>query len=155
MGAVDRLSQIGNQISGALPGSSGKAKILQKSPDDIVVTACLRTAFAKGGKGGFKDTMASDLMVGVLKGLIDRSKIDPSLVEDVCVGTVLAPGGGATEMRAAALVAGFPESTAVRTLNRQCSSGLQACVDVANQIKTGMIEIGVGAGVESMSTQYG
>lgn len=99
--------------------------------------------------------MASDLVAGVLKGIIDRSKIDPALVEDVCVGTVLAPGGGATEMRAATLVAGFPESVAVRTLNRQCSSGLQACVDVANQIKAGMIEIGIGAGVESMSTQYG
>lgn len=119
------------------------------------MTACLRTAFTKGGKGGFKDTQAADLMAGALKGLIERSKIDPALVEDVCVGEVLAPGGGATEMRAAALVAGFPESTAVRTLNRQCSSGLQACVDVANQIKAGMIEIGVGAGVESMSTQYG
>ncbi|KAL2286798.1 hypothetical protein FJTKL_06354 [Diaporthe vaccinii] len=99
--------------------------------------------------------MASDLVAGALKGIIDRSKIDPTLVEDVCVGTVLAPGGGATEMRAAALVAGFTEGTAVRTLNRQCSSGLQACVDVANQISTGMIEVGIGAGVESMSTQYG
>lgn len=155
MGAVDRLSQIGNQLTGSSPASGGKAKLLEKNPDDVVVTACLRSAFAKGGKGGFKDTMASDLMAGILKGLIDRSKIDPSLVEDVCVGTVLAPGGGATEMRAAALVAGFSDSTAVRTLNRQCSSGLQACVDVANQIKTGMIEIGIGAGVESMSTQYG
>lgn len=119
------------------------------------MTACLRTAFTKGGKGGFKDTMASDLVAGALKGIIDRSKIDPALVEDICVGTVLAPGGGATEMRAASLVAGFPDSVAVRTLNRQCSSGLQACVDVANQIKAGMIEIGIGAGVESMSTQYG
>lgn len=119
------------------------------------MTACLRTAFTKGGKGGFKDTMASDLVAGALKGIIDRSKIDPALVEDVCVGTVLAPGGGATEMRAAALVAGFTEGTAVRTLNRQCSSGLQACVDVANQISAGMIEVGIGAGVESMSTQYG
>jgi acetyl-CoA acyltransferase 1 len=99
--------------------------------------------------------MAADLVAGALKGIIDRSKIDPKLVEDVCVGTVLAPGGGATEMRAAALVAGFTDATAVRTLNRQCSSGLQACVDVANQISTGMIEVGIGAGVESMSTQYG
>jgi acetyl-CoA acyltransferase 1 len=40
-------------------------------------------------------------------------------------------------------------------LNRQCSSGLQACVDIANAIKSGMIEIGIGAGAESMSTQYG
>jgi acetyl-CoA acyltransferase 1 len=119
------------------------------------VTACCRTAFTKGGKGGFKDTAAADLVVGVLAAIIERSKINPSLVDDICVGTVLAPGGGATEMRAASLVAGFPETTAVRTLNRQCSSGLQACVDVANQIKTGMIDVGIGAGVESMSTQYG
>lgn len=121
----------------------------------VVVTTALRTAFTKGGKGGFKDTHAADLMAGALKALLERSKIDPSLVEDIAVGTVLAPGGGATEMRAAALVAGFPVETAVRTLNRQCSSGLQACVDVANQIKTGMIEIGIGAGVESMSLNYG
>lgn len=121
----------------------------------IVVTACLRTPFTKGGKGGFKDTAAADLMAGALKGIIERSRIDPSLVEDIAVGEVLAPGGGATEMRAAALVAGFPSSTSVRTLNRQCSSGLQACVDVANQIRAGMIEVGIGAGVESMSTQYG
>ncbi|KAH8194741.1 hypothetical protein TruAng_011099 [Truncatella angustata] len=162
MGAADRLQQISNQVSGS---KSAKERLLIKSPDDrltsplsnpqIVVTACLRTAFTKGGKGGFKDTQAADLMAGALKGLIERSKIDPALVEDIAVGEVLAPGGGATEMRAAALVAGFPESTAVRTLNRQCSSGLQACVDVANQIRAGMIEIGIGAGVESMSTQYG
>lgn len=94
-------------------------------------------------------------MVGALKGIIERSGINPGLVEDVCVGTVLAPGGGATEMRAAVLAAGFPETTSARTLNRQCSSGLQACVDIANQISTGMIQIGIGAGVESMSTQYG
>jgi acetyl-CoA acyltransferase 1 len=121
----------------------------------IVVTAALRTAICKGGKGSFKDTFASDLMAGALKGIIDRSKINPALVEDIVVGTVLAPGGGATEMRAASLVAGFPVETSVRTLNRQCSSGLQACVDIANQIRAGMIEIGIGAGVESMSTQYG
>lgn len=155
MGALDRLSQLGSQLSGTSPATGGKAKILEKHPDDVVVTACLRTAFTKGGKGGFKDTQAADLMAGALKGIISRSNINPALVEDICVGTVLAPGGGATEMRAASLVAGFPESTAVRTLNRQCSSGLQACVDVANQIKTGMIEVGIGAGVESMSTQYG
>ncbi|KAI0104385.1 peroxisomal 3-keto-acyl-CoA thiolase [Daldinia grandis] len=152
MGALERLTQISGQISGS---KSAREKLLEKNPDDIVVTACLRTAFTKGGKGGFKDTPAADLMAGALKGLLERSKIDPSLVEDVCVGEVLAPGGGATEMRAAALVAGLPETAAVRTLNRQCSSGLQACVDVANQIRTGMIEVGIGAGVESMSLQYG
>lgn len=121
----------------------------------IVVTACLRTAFTKGGKGGFKDTAAADMLVGAFKSLIERSKIDPALVEDIAVGSVLPPGGGATEFRAAALAAGFPVSAAVKSLNRQCSSGLQACVDIANAISAGMIEVGVGAGVESMSLQYG
>ncbi|RFU77129.1 3-ketoacyl- thiolase [Trichoderma arundinaceum] len=154
MGAADRISQIGGQISGN-PTAGGREKLLEKHPDDVVVTAACRSAFTKGGKGGFKDTPAADILAGILKAIIERSKINPALVEDIAVGTVLAPGGGATEMRAAAFVAGFTEETAVRTLNRQCSSGLQACVDVANQIRTGMIDIGIGAGVESMSLNYG
>lgn len=137
------------------PGKSGSSAILEKNPDDIVVTCALRTAITKGGKGGFKDTAAADLLVGAFKALIERSKIDPSLVEDIAVGSVLPPGGGATEFRAAALAAGFPETSAVKALNRQCSSGLQAIVDVANAIKAGVIDVGVGAGVESMSSQYG
>lgn len=133
----------------------GKDALLKKSPDDVVVTCAIRSPFTKGGKGQLKDTMAADLLAYTFKNLISKSKIDPNLVEDIATGCVLAPGGGATEYRAAALAAGFPDSTAVKSLNRQCSSGLQACVDIANQIKTGMIEIGIGSGVESMSTQYG
>jgi acetyl-CoA acyltransferase 1 len=93
--------------------------------------------------------------VGAFKALLAKSKVDPSLVEDIAVGSVLPPGGGATEFRAAALAAGFPESTAVRSLNRQCSSGLQSIVDIANALKAGTIDVGIGAGVESMSSQYG
>lgn len=55
----------------------------------------------------------------------------------------------------AALYAGFPESTSVSTVNRQCSSGLQAVVQIATAIQTGLIEIGIGAGVESMTKNYG
>lgn len=148
--AQSRLSQVANHMH-----ASGHPGLIEKHPDDIVVTTALRTAITKGGKGGFKDTAAADLLTGAFKSLIERSGIDPSLVEDISVGCVLAPGGGATEYRAAALAAGFPESTAVKSLNRQCSSGLQACVEIANAIKCGMIEVGIGAGVESMSTQYG
>ena len=133
----------------------GRESILRKSPSDVVVTCALRTPFTRGGKGLLKDTAAADLLVHTFKTLISRSKIDPSLVEDISVGSVLPPGGGATEFRAAALAAGFRESTAVKSTNRQCSSGLQACVDIANAIKTGMIDIGIGSGVESMSLQYG
>lgn len=154
--AQQRLSQVQSHLASSeadIP--RGRESILSKSPDDIVVTCALRTPFTKGGKGGLKDTAAADLLVHTLKSLISRSKIDPSLVEDIAVGSVLAPGGGATEYRAAALVAGFPESTAVKSLNRQCSSGLQACIDIANAIRSGMIDVGVGSGVESMSSQYG
>ncbi|KOS23247.1 3-ketoacyl-CoA thiolase [Escovopsis weberi] len=154
MGALERISKIGGQLSGN-PTAGGRDRILEKRPDDIVVTACCRSALTKGGKGGFRETEPADILAGVLKALLARSKLSPALVEDICVGTVLAPGGGATEMRAAALFAGFPETTAVRTTNRQCSSGLSATIDVANQIKAGMIDIGIGAGVESMSLQYG
>ncbi|KAF8456100.1 Thiolase, N-terminal domain-containing protein [Kalaharituber pfeilii] len=156
MSATDRLSQISSQITSSLTSSkSAREKLLTPSPDDVVVTCALRTAITKGGRGGFKDTPAQDLVVGILKGMIERSKIDPALVEDITVGCVLAPGGGATEFRAASLVAGFPVTTGVRATNRQCSSGLQAVVDVANAIRAGQIEIGIGAGVESMSSQYG
>ncbi|KAF2812305.1 thiolase [Mytilinidion resinicola] len=154
--AQDRLSQVGDHITAT--GSQipkGRAALLEKGPDDIVVTCALRTPICKGGKGLLKDTAAADLLVSAFTSLLQRSNIDPALVEDIAVGTVLAPGGGATEFRAAALAAGFPVTAAVKSLNRQCSSGLQACVDIANEIRAGVIDIGIGAGVESMSTQYG
>ncbi|OCK84941.1 3-ketoacyl-CoA thiolase B [Lepidopterella palustris CBS 459.81] len=154
--AQERLSQVSDHLKASKADiPRGRDALLEKHPDDIVVTCALRTAITKGGKGGFKDTQAADLLHGAFTSLISRSGIDPSLIEDIAVGTVLAPGGGATEFRAAALAAGFPVTSAVKSLNRQCSSGLQACVDIANAIKTGMIDIGIGAGVESMSTQYG
>ncbi|KAF2400962.1 3-ketoacyl-CoA thiolase peroxisomal A precursor [Trichodelitschia bisporula] len=146
--AQSRLNQLSSHVA-------GKAALTAKHPDDIVVTCALRTAITKGGKGGFKDTPAQDLLLGAFKALIERSGIDPGLVEDIAVGTVLAPGAGATEFRAAALAAGFPADVGVKGLNRQCSSGLQAVVDIANAIRGGMIEVGVGAGVESMSQGYG
>ncbi|KAL1856584.1 3-ketoacyl-CoA thiolase with broad chain length specificity [Paecilomyces lecythidis] len=152
-GAQQRLGQVASHFGAG--GNKGPSSLTEKHPDDIVVTCALRTAITKGGKGGFKDTAAADLLAGAFKAVIQRSGIDPSAVEDVAVGSVLPPGGGATEFRAAALVAGFPETTAVKALNRQCSSGLQAIVDIANAIKTGMIDVGIGAGVESMSSQYG
>ncbi|KAJ9656632.1 3-ketoacyl-CoA thiolase with broad chain length specificity [Coniosporium apollinis] len=156
MAAQERLSQVADHLKASeadIP--TGREALLEKHPDDIVVTCALRTPITKGGKGSFKDTPAADLLHGAFVNLISRSGIDPALVEDIAVGSVLPPGGGATEFRAAALAAGFPVTTAVKSLNRQCSSGLQACVDVANMIRVGMIEVGIGAGVESMSSQYG
>jgi acetyl-CoA acyltransferase 1 len=95
------------------------------------------------------------MLSAVFKATIEKTKINPALVEDICVGNVLPAGGGATAARMAVLHAGFPDTTSVNTTNRQCSSGLQACVQIASAIQTGLIEIGIGAGVESMTLNYG
>ncbi|OBZ89663.1 3-ketoacyl-CoA thiolase B, peroxisomal [Choanephora cucurbitarum] len=125
-----------------------------KSPEDVVVVSALRTALAKGRKGGFKDVLADELLMHILKATIEKTGINPALVEDITVGNVCGKGGLATPARMASLAAGFPETTSVSTLNRQCSSGLQACVQIATAIQCGLIEVGIGAGVESMTADY-
>ncbi|KAK8711687.1 hypothetical protein V6N13_146960 [Hibiscus sabdariffa] len=121
--------------------------------DDIVIVAACRTPICKSKRGGFKDTPADDLLAPVLKAVIDRTKVNPSEVGDIVVGTVLAPGAlRATECRMAAFYAGFPDTVPIRTVNRQCSSGLQAVADVAAGIKAGFYDIGIGAGLESMTS---
>ncbi|CAD5334369.1 unnamed protein product [Arabidopsis thaliana] len=123
--------------------------------DDIVIVAAYRTAICKARRGGFKDTLPDDLLASVLKAVVERTSLDPSEVGDIVVGTVIAPGSQrAMECRVAAYFAGFPDSVPVRTVNRQCSSGLQAVADVAASIRAGYYDIGIGAGVESMSTDH-
>ncbi|KAM3408327.1 hypothetical protein ACQJBY_001468 [Aegilops geniculata] len=120
--------------------------------DDVVIVAAYRTAICKAKRGSFKDTLPEDLLVPVLKALVDKTKLNPSEVGDIVVGTVLAPGSQrAIECRMAALYAGFPDTVPLKTVNRQCSSGLQAVADVAAAIKAGMYDIGIAAGVESMT----
>jgi acetyl-CoA acyltransferase 1 len=93
---------------------------------------------------------AEDLLTAVLTALREKSNIDPSAVDDVCVGNVLSPGFG-YGARSAVLAAGFPVSTAVSVVNRFCSSGLLAIQQIATSISSGIIDIGIAAGVESMS----
>uniref|UniRef100_A0ACD5V8F7 Uncharacterized protein n=1 Tax=Avena sativa TaxID=4498 RepID=A0ACD5V8F7_AVESA len=120
--------------------------------DDVVIVAAYRTAICKAKRGGFKDTLPEDLLVPVFKALVDKTKLDPSEIGDIVVGTVLAPGSQrAIECRMAALYAGFPDTVPLKTVNRQCSSGLQAVADVASAIKAGMYDIGIAAGLESMT----
>ncbi|KAL9268802.1 3-ketoacyl-CoA thiolase 2, peroxisomal-like protein [Drosera capensis] len=120
--------------------------------DDVVIVAAYRTPLCKSKRGGFKDTYPDDLLAPVLKALIEKTNINPAEVGDIVVGTVLAPGSQrASECRMAAFYAGFPETVPIRTVNRQCSSGLQAVADVASAIKAGFYDIGIGAGLESMT----
>ena len=66
-------------------------KIIQKSDDDIVIVSGIRTAIGKAKRGSFRNTTAVRLLTEVFKYV--TKDIDPSIVDDICVGTVLAPGG--------------------------------------------------------------
>jgi acetyl-CoA acyltransferase 1 len=81
----------------------------------------------------------------VLRAAYTQPGLDPALIEDVAVGTVLQAGSGAGTSRMAALHAGIPYTTSLNTVNRQCSSGLSTVNQIANQIKAGQIDIGIGS----------
>ncbi|KAJ7632323.1 acetyl-CoA acetyl transferase [Roridomyces roridus] len=132
-----------------------KAAVLAKHDDDVVIISAIRSALTKGKKGGFKDTHPEEILAHVLTHVYKSVNLDPKLIEDISVGNVLPAAGGATAARMAALFAGIPESTSINTVNRQCSSGLTAISQIANEIKAGQIDIGIGAGVESMTKGYG
>ncbi|KAJ6547223.1 Thiolase, N-terminal domain-containing protein [Mycena capillaripes] len=132
-----------------------KAAVLAKHDDDVVIVSAIRSALTKGKKGGFKDTNPEEILSHVLRHVYKSVNLDPKLIEDISVGNVLPPAGGASAARMAALHAGIPNTASVNTVNRQCSSGLTAISQIANEIKTGMIDIGIGAGVESMTKGYG
>ncbi|EIW78879.1 acetyl-CoA acetyl transferase [Coniophora puteana RWD-64-598 SS2] len=134
---------------------SAKSQILSKNDNDVVIVTAVRSAMTKSKKGGFKDTRPEELLSGVFKAAIAKAKINPALIEDITVGNVLPPGGGANTARMAALAAGIPNTTSISTVNRQCSSGLAAVNGIANQIIAGQIDIGIGAGVESMTFGWG
>ena len=84
-----------------------------------------------------------------------KAEAEAAIVQDVVVGNCTAPGGGQIVSRMAGLAAGFPIQSTLMTVNRQCSSGLQACASIAAAIKAGQIDCGVAAGVESMTLHYG
>ncbi|KAL8491182.1 hypothetical protein ACS0TY_023001 [Phlomoides rotata] len=148
------LEDIDSSISASICSAGDSAAYHRSSVfgDDVVIVAAYRTALCKSRRGGFKDTYPDDLLAPVLKAVVEKTNVNPTEVGDIVVGTVLAPGSQrAMECRMAAFYAGFPETVPVRTVNRQCSSGLQAVADVAAAIKAGFYDIGIGAGLESMT----
>ena len=84
------------------------------------------------------------MLAAVLKAVYEKVNLDPKFIEDISVGNVLPPGGGASAARMASLYAGIPHTASVNTVNRQCSSGLTAVNQIANEIATGQIDIGIG-----------
>ncbi|CAM6037668.1 unnamed protein product [Sphagnum compactum] len=145
-----------NLVVSSLPCAGGDSAPYPRTTeflDDVVIVAAYRTAICRAKRGGFKDTYPDDLLAPVLKAVVETTGVKPQEVGDIVVGSVLAPGAQrANECRMAAFFAGFPETVPVRTVNRQCSSGLQAVADVAAAIKAGFYDIGIGAGLESMTS---
>jgi len=148
-----RIQKISEHVLSAQP-TSAMGQVGSKSPDDVVIISALRTPITRAKKGGFKDTMPDDLLKAVLEGVVKQSGIAHKDVGDVVVGNVQLGGCYAAPARMAQFRAGFPVEVPLNCINRQCSSGLQAVANVANAIKAGMIDVGIGAGVESM-TQAG
>lgn len=144
------------QSMGLNPTSVGDSAPYKRNPvslDDVVVVSACRTPMCRAKRGGFKDTPADDLVAAVLKETLSRTGVEPEAVGDIVMGSVLGPSSQrANECRMAMFYAGFPETVPVHTVNRQCSSGLQAIASVAASIKAGYYTIGIAGGVESMST---
>lgn len=134
----------------------GTKNILQKHPTDVVILSALRTPVTRAKKGGFKDANDHELLASALKAtLAANPNLDPKLINDIQVGTVLSELGGSKAGRMAACHVGYPNTVAFQTVNRACSSGLSAITGIAHAIALGQIDIGVGGGMESMSKNYG
>jgi acetyl-CoA C-acetyltransferase len=117
-----------------------------------VVVSYARTGLAKAGRGGFNDTPSMTMLGQAIQHAVQRSGAAPAEVEDVIAGCTVASGNTA---RAAALLAGLPVTTAGMTLNRACSSGLNAIAIAANYIVEDGADVMVGCGVDSISLQGG
>jgi acetyl-CoA C-acetyltransferase len=116
---------------------------------DAVICLPVRTAVGRFG-GMFKDVPAVDLASRVLRALVDRG-LDPARVQDVILGNGYPSGEHPAIGRQAALDAGWPITVPGLQVDRRCGSGLQAVLDAAMRVQTGVMDVVVAGGAESMS----
>ena len=118
---------------------------------EVVIVDAVRSPIGKVG-GALSVIRPDDLLADVLKGLITRTEIDPAVIEDVYAGCGNQAGEDNRDVaRMAVLLAGFPTSVGGVTVNRNCSSGLEAVNQAAKAIIAGEGHMFIGCGVESMS----
>src|SRR5690606_14162456 len=119
---------------------------------DAVIVSTARTGLGKSYRGALNDTDSVDMAGFVIKHAVDRAGIDPALVEDVILGATFHEGAQGKNMaRLAAIRAGLPVTTAGMSINRFCSSGLQAIAIAAQRIVSEKVPVMVAGGVESIS----
>jgi acetyl-CoA C-acetyltransferase len=119
---------------------------------EAVIVSYARTGLAKAARGGFNNTSNADMLAAAIEQAVKRSRVAPEEVEDVVSGLVAGSGNVA---RASALLAGLPITTSGVTVNRACSSGLNAIAIAARYIKDDGAQIMVGSGVDSITYQGG
>jgi acetyl-CoA acyltransferase len=120
---------------------------------EVVITSSVRTAVGKAPKGTLRNTRPDDLAAVAIKGALDRlPQLNAKEVEDVIIGCATPEAEqGMNVARIAALRAGLPVEVSAMTINRFCSSGLQAISLAADSVMAGRAEVAIGGGTESMS----
>src|SRR5215471_3955569 len=120
-------------------------------PEPVIID-CLRTAVGKAPRGALRNTRPDDLGALAIRAVLDRHPAAKDHVEDVILGCAMPEGeAGANMARQSALRAGLPDAVSAMTINRFCSSGLQAIALAADRIRAGSADIIIAGGSESMS----
>jgi acetyl-CoA acyltransferase len=120
---------------------------------DIVIVEAVRSAIGRAHKGSLAQKRPDELAAEVIRGLLARvPQVKPEMIEDVVMGCAMPEGEqGLNVARVIALLAGLPQETGAYTINRFCSSGLQAIADAAGAVAFGSYEMVIAGGVESMT----
>ena len=120
---------------------------------EIVIVEAVRSAVGRALKGSLAQRRPDDLAGEVIRGLLARvPNVKPELIEDLILGCAMPEGEqGLNIARAAGFLGGLPEESSAMTINRFCSSGLQAIAIAAGSIATGQHDVVIAGGVESMS----
>src|SRR5512142_2941714 len=120
---------------------------------DVVIVSAVRTPVGKAYKGTLRATRPDDLAAVAIRGALERvPAVDPKEIEDVILGCAMPEAEqGMNVARIASLRAGLPVEVSAMTINRFCSSGLQAIAMAAERIMAGGAEVIVAGGVESMT----
>jgi len=119
---------------------------------EAVIVSTARTPIGKATRGSLNNIKSPSLMGHALRHAVDRAGIDPALIEDVVIGTVLSAGtAGSNLARNAVFAAGLPLSVSAMTLDRQCSSGLMAIATAAKQIVYDGMQVVAAGGQENIS----
>src|ERR1700761_6135517 len=120
---------------------------------DVVIVSSVRTPVGKAYKGTLRASRPDDLAAVAIKGVLERvPQVDPKEIEDVIIGCAMPEAEqGMNVARIASFRAGLPVECSAMTINRFCSSGLQAIALAAERVQAGGASAIVAGGVESMS----